>query len=252
MLSNPKWSALCKKLFHLLHCSGLELLTSCRDLCLQLCCLAEGSRQLAGWWSWLAVASEAWTVHQTVKRHCCHVSGETKVPTICINMCIYTVATLVIHCNMQTFMHLWALTLLKAEISRPLPSMALIKSLLNLICTFECVKSDEIRFGKSKQLSQSTTMCVGYSMSRWATLLFLKDKTPILCKRRNTFCSVAKALKRSRRVSLTQPSTTSRLKGVCCDTAAKFSCTTGRCVAAKEKHTDTHTLINLFDWSTPP
>lgn len=79
-------------------------------------------------------------------------------------------------------------------------------------------------------------------------MLFLKDKTPIPCKVRKTFCSEAKALKRSRRVSLMQPSTTSRLKGVSCDTAAKFSCTTGKCVAAKDTHKHPYcSFVNLSE-----
>lgn len=78
VLSNPKLSALCKKLFHLLHSSGLELVTSCIDLCHRICCLSEESRQLAGWWGWQSVVCEAWTVHQTVKRHCSQVSGGVK------------------------------------------------------------------------------------------------------------------------------------------------------------------------------
>lgn len=43
-----------------------------------------------------------------------------------------------------------------------------------------------------------------------------------------------------------QPSTMSRLKGVSCDTAVKFSCTTGRCVAARDKYTDTHATNGLL------
>lgn len=81
--------------------------------------------------------------------------------------------------------------------------------------------------------------------------MFLKHKIPTLGKVRNRFCSDARALQRSRRVSLTQLSTTSRLNGVPCDTAAKFSGTTGSCLAAnREAHTHIHQPCDVSTVST--